>query len=397
MALLPYQVGPCELLTKVLAEKGSALDASDTGTGKTFVAVNAAKRLGIPVGIVCPKAVIPSWERVCKLEGLKPAFILNYEKIVRGNTGFVFREGKKFTWNFAGIVIWDEVQRCKAHSSLNSRLLISAWETKLIRCLCLSATAFQNPLDMRALGFALGIHNNFNFWKFAFENGARRDRWGGFAWKGSTGQLEAIHKKIFPDRGVRVRIKELGKAFPENKIIAEALEVGDPDKLNKIYEDAQKELDDLKEKKKNDYPSAMVIMLRARQQAEILKVPVLVEQAKDLLEEGKSCIIFTNFNATLDLLSKYLETDCVIKEQDAVERQKNIDDFQSNKSRIIICNIQAGGVGLSLHDLSGDAPRVVLLCPTWNAVDLRQALGRAHRGGRQESGDSETDLCERNN
>lgn len=382
MALLSYQEEPCARLTKILLEKGSALDASDTGVGKTYCAVHAAIRLGLPVGIICPKAVIPSWERVCKAEGLKPEFIVNYETIVRGGTDYVFRTHKKFTWNFAGLVIWDEVQRCKSYDSLNSKLLVAAWDTQIIRCLCLSATAFQNPIEMRALGFALGLHKNYDFWQFCFKNGAKKDRWGGLSWRGTENQLEEIHKKIFPERGVRVRIKDLPDGtFPGNMIIAEALEIENKKEIDEAYAEAQKELDELCQKEILDTASAFTIMLRARQKAEVLKVPLLVEMAKDLLEEGKSVIVFANFNATLELLAGYLKTDCIIRGQKAEERQKNLDEFQNNSSRIILCNIQAGGVGISLHDTGGSNPRSVLVCPTYSAMDLRQALGRAYRAG----------------
>lgn len=388
MPLLDYQVEPCRHLTKILLEKGAALDASDTGTGKTYCAVHAAKNLGLPVGIICPKSVIPSWKRVCKQEGVNPDFILNYEKIVRGSSGVAIRKGRTFQWCFAGLVIWDEVQRCKSHSSLNAKLLLAAWETKVIRCLCLSATAFQNPLDMRALGEVLGLHRGFDFWHWSISNGARKDRWGGFKWRGSAQQLEGIHKAIFPNKGVRIRIKDLGTAFPDNKIIAEPLEISDTGALNAVYEEAQRALDDISAAQKVDYPSAFTIILRARQKAELLKVPLLVEMTEDLVEEGKSVIVFANFCATLDLLSKYLKTSSIVWGQDpdrepqkAHERQKILDAFQSNEQRIILCNIQAGGVGINLHDTSGDHPRVVLLCPSYNPVDIRQALGRAHRSG----------------
>ena len=52
-----------------------------------------------------------------------------------------------------------------------------------------------------------------------------------------------------------------------------------------------------------------------------------------------------------------------------------------NKSKIIICNIKAGGVGISLHDKTGERPRASLISPTWSSIDLQQALGRIHRAG----------------
>jgi len=53
--------------------------------------------------------------------------------------------------------------------------------------------------------------------------------------------------------------------------------------------------------------------------------------------------------------------------------------FQEDKTRICLCMIQAGGVGLSLHDLNGKYPRTTLITPTFSARELKQALGRTPR------------------
>lgn len=378
MGLLPYQIAPCEQLVQILKTHEAALDASDTGVGKTYVAVATAKALDIPVGIVCPKSVIPSWTRVCEAEGLSPSFILNYEKITRGTTEWVVRNKRNFEWAFQGLVIFDEVHRCRHHTSLNSKMMIAAWKTQHIRCLCLSATAAQNPLEMRALGYVLGLHQDYNFWSWAMRLGIKKNRWGGWAWTGTDETLSGIHKQIFPARGVRVRIRDLGEAFPENKIIPELVEVGDERSLED-YQKALKELERLKDAKKKDYPSIFTAQLRARQMIEILKVPVLVERAQILLEEGKSVVIFCNFNATLEQLAAELNTDCVIRDQPTDEREQHLRNFRTNERKVIVANIQSGGVGVSLSDNTGEHPRVSLICPTYNAVDLRQALGRVHR------------------
>jgi superfamily II DNA or RNA helicase len=68
-------------------------------------------------------------------------------------------------------------------------------------------------------------------------------------------------------------------------------------------------------------------------------------------------------------------------EQTIEERNKIIENFQSNHSKIIVCNIKAGGIGISLHDIHGGHPRVSLISPTWSSIDLIQALGRIHRAG----------------
>ena len=55
--------------------------------------------------------------------------------------------------------------------------------------------------------------------------------------------------------------------------------------------------------------------------------------------------------------------------------------FQRNEIHVVIANIQAGGVGVSLHDPEGQRSRLSIISPTFSAADLRQALGRVHRSG----------------
>ena len=63
------------------------------------------------------------------------------------------------------------------------------------------------------------------------------------------------------------------------------------------------------------------------------------------------------------------------------ERIKNINNFQTNKEKIIICNIQAGGQSINLHDELGGHPRVSLIVPSYSSTQLIQALGRINRAG----------------
>ena len=115
--------------------------------------------------------------------------------------------------------------------------------------------------------------------------------------------------------------------------------------------------------------------------AEYLKVPLLADLTSDAIEDGKSVVIFTNYTETLMKLTAKLRCPGIYGAQPISERQKIIDDFQSDKIRVVVVNIAAGGAGISLHDINGAFPRLALLCPTYNATDLKQALGRVHRAG----------------
>ncbi len=94
-----------------------------------------------------------------------------------------------------------------------------------------------------------------------------------------------------------------------------------------------------------------------------------------------TCTKTCNFTETIDALSERLNTKCIVNGEAkyAKARQQNIDDFQADKERVILVNIQAGGAGLSLHDLNGKHPRMSIISPSYSAVLMRQSTGRVWR------------------
>jgi SNF2 family DNA or RNA helicase len=153
-------------------------------------------------------------------------------------------------------------------------------------------------------------------------------------------------------------------------------------KIRYAYDEIYDAMNDLTNKSKKDKNNPLVRVLRAQQKIELLKIPTFKELTSEYIDQGFSVVIFVNFTQTLKALSEMLSTKCLIYgEQTQMERDFNIDEFQEDRERIIICNIKAGGVGVSLHDLHGLYKRVSLISPCWSAIDLTQALGRIHRAG----------------
>jgi SNF2 family DNA or RNA helicase len=270
--------------------------------------------------------------------------------------------------------------------------------------LSLSATIADNPLQMRAIGYVLGLFPSLqSYWSWAFKNGCYKETIRvkkGMGTRGSNfrevvlfdeenpSYLKNIHASIFPSKGSRIRISELGDAFPETQILAECYTMDNSAKIQKIYDEMEAELQDLavkysKDKRDEDGKvNHLTIQLRARQKVELLKVPSFVEQAQDAIEAGHSVAIFVNFSESLKKIAEKLKTSCIIDgSQTQKTRDKNIAQFQSDEERVIVCNIRAGGVGVSLHDLNGKYSRMSLISPPYSAQDLKQALGRVHRDG----------------
>ncbi|NBR96146.1 MAG: hypothetical protein EBT48_00835 [Verrucomicrobia bacterium] len=375
--LFEWQKAGAQALLESLRKNNVALDASDTGTGKTAKAVWLAQELKADVIVVCPKAVIPAWREWLDRGGITHD-VINYEKLKTGKTKLgKWNKAKSWEWAFSGakLLIFDEVHRCKGATSVNAKILTGS---KKYTTLMLSATAAENPLDMRAIGFMLGLHEYHDFYRWAHHMGCRKAPWGrGLAFMGGKKMLREIHQKIFPEVGHRIRIADLGDAFPSNSVFAECYDMGDVDA---IYEKMQEELAELQSKKKSENP--LTIRLRARQEAELMRVPVFVELTEQALAEGNAVVAFFNFRQSLDAYRKLIgeESAQIIGDQTDDERVQNIGAFQENKVKVCACMIQAGGVGLSLHDLHG-VPRISLIAPTYSAIDTKQALGRIHRAG----------------
>ena len=69
--LLEHQKIHYSNIKKSIMKHSRAIDASDTGTGKTFVAIKICKDLDLIPWVVCPKSVISSWNNVIKQAKIK--------------------------------------------------------------------------------------------------------------------------------------------------------------------------------------------------------------------------------------------------------------------------------------------------------------------------------------
>lgn len=391
--LLPYQVPAVRSLVSSLVHLGAALDGSDTGTGKTYTTLAAMRAMGLSPLVIAPKAVLPSWERAAIHLGVKIR-VVNYEKVRAGNTEhgewktetYGSRTYERFVWSpKVKALIFDEAHRAKGTKTQNAQMLIGAAFQK-IPTIAASATAVTNPMEMRALGYLLGLHGLRDFWTWAEAHGCHKNQWDGWEFGGSEKDMERIHAQIFPERGVRIRVSDLGDQFPKTLITTTLVDVQSPEKLSKAYADLDEAFRKIEEAKKDDKDGAehLTAMLRARQISETQKIPALIDMAKDALDEGRSVMIAVNFNDSLDTIAHALGKDRKVAtirgDQSAEDRERNIQAFQTNKVHVIVINLRAGGVGVSLHDLHG-RPRTALISPSWSAVDLKQALGRIWRAG----------------
>lgn len=391
--LYKYQIQHTDNIIRIITNNTYALDASDTGTGKTYCAIAACSALKLRPLIVCPKTIISTWKNVCEYFNVEPINIVNYElakngKCYKGYTPiscpYLQFDKKNATWKVPKdcIFIFDEAHKCCELSTQNAKLLLGAKNTSN-PIIMLSATIADFPEKFRIFFYMLNFIDKTRVLKLNIdykqyirivESWITRDQ----------RPMVRIHNMLYPDRASRMRIDALGDLFPRNQIVAIPYTM-DQKRTNEIqneYKNLAIEIEEIKNKSSNDKESIFPKILRAHQKIEILKIPIFVELANDFIHNGHSVVIFVNFTKTLETLADMFYTKSIIYgDQSLEEREQIIEKFQENKTNIIICNIKAGGIGISLHDINGGHPRVSLISPTWSAINLVQALGRIHRAG----------------
>ena len=376
-------------LQRALEKNKAAIDSSDTGTGKTVCAIETSKAMDLAPFVVSPKAVIPSWEETLRGQQADSWCVYGWEKLRAGNTPYLKRspKGKNFVWQLdkeSVLLIFDEVHKAKGKLTQNARMLMAA-RKQGFTILCLSATAAEDPREMRALGYALGLHKNQDFFQWAQTWGCKFDDWGQLVFDPEKKHLlAALNRIIYPARGHKMRRQDLGDKFQECQLITDPIDFGAA-KLKGLAQELEDELGILRERKKEDGddPIALTKILRLRQEIELLKIPTLVKLIENAREDNHFAIVFLNFTDSITALSRRLKEKhtFIWGHQTEAERKESIRLFQDGEVGIIICNIQAGGVGVSLHDLDGSRPRINFISPTYNAKDLKQSLGRSDRLG----------------
>lgn len=384
--LLPYQIKHTNNLITSLKTNRRVLDASDTGTGKTYSAIATCLELGLKPLIICPKSVINNWYGVIEhFDYSKNIYgISNYElikncryynqlklkvscpyintkKIIVTTSKGKKEEVKTYVWNLPtdSIIIIDEAHSCKNKRTFNSQLLISLAEHSSQHVMIISATICDKPETFRNYGLLMGFYRTLReatYWiqkaGINFEN-----------------PMLGVRKFIYPEYASRMSIKELGDLFPSNQVIANAYDMKDAHEIEKMYQLIKEAQEDLKDKEKRSIGLGKI--MRARQRIENLKIPTMIELAQKFLDEGNSIAIFVNFTDTLRTIGEALKTtNFIFGEQTLDQRDIVIKRFQEDKERIIIANIKAGGLGISLHDLNGNYPRISIVSPSWSAQDV---------------------------
>jgi len=376
----PYQY---EGIAWLFSQK-SALLADEMGLGKTMQTITAVRLLLASgqvrrVLMVCPKPLIPNWQRefklwaeelpVTTLEGdanrrkmllnMKsvPVLLSNYEVVVRDLQNVDESELPRFD-----LVVLDESQRIKNRDSLTTQVI---GRIPRVRSWSLTGTPIENrPEELASLFEFMGV----------------------------------VPKRATPDLR---QLKQLSDVY----ILRRTKDLVQPDMPPRLDRDAHLELSpaqksayDIAEKEGvvqlNDMGDEITIqhvfelVMRLKQitncdplTGESVKKDRLVADMEEIAASGAKAILFSQWTKTIDWLYEHTKQFGALVYHGGVptkQREPILKQFKEDpNSHLLLMSYGTGAVGLNLQF----SQYVFLYDRWWNPAIEDQAINRAHRIG----------------
>ena len=400
MALLGWQVPVADKAEGSLRRHGVFLCSACTGAGKTYIALECARRLGCPTLVIAPKVSLTQWRRAA--EAMEASHLLidvtNKEQINKKSGCRWYNRVDRWSLPDNTLVVWDEIH--VGASGIDSYLTdacayLKHPKLKGVKLLAMSATVADSPLKLRAIGFWMGFFRPYtvvsSFYRWCEAHGCGRRplfRGGRTQWifdftsSRTKGQMHMAEiAKEMGERFLTMTPDQI-PGFPEEERDVMRIDLAERDRkaLEKAYEEMPAKMRDMPE-------NELTQLLRLQQRAEWCKADALAELAvTDERENGFSVLVLVNFRDAMARIAERLDAKkvryaLIYGEQRDDERQAGIDAFQLNEIHVMIATMKAASCSLSLHDERHERMRVSYISPGYNAADIVQGLGRIRRVG----------------
>lgn len=393
------------------------INGDEPGLGKTLQSIGtiytAAKYYNEPVYpclVICPSALKINWAREWEMwtgkkamildsknkdtwhrffeMGMNDIFIVNYESLKKYFVKYYPPKGKMKSSNdiimddriniFKSIII-DESHRLKDPKTQQTKISLQI-ALKKQWCILLSGTPVVNkPVDLFPQIAIMNRLNDFGgkktfMWRYC-EGG-----------KGSSNLKELnylLNEKCF----FRREKKDVVEDLPDKQRQTILCDISTRAEYNKAKNDFVKFLSDNgasdAEIAKKLRGEIMVKMGELKKISAKGKMNEVKDFVQDIIESGEKLILFCNLHSIVDeVLKEFPQAVTVTGRDDAESKQRAVDQFQKDPNcKLIVCNIKAAGVGITLTASS----RVAFIEYPWTYADCVQCEDRAHRIGQKNS------------
>lgn len=383
--------------------------ADDMGLGKTVQALahllveKTEGRADCPSLVVAPTSLMVNWQResarfapdlsVLVLQGVdrKQKFdsISEYD-LVLTTYPLLSRDRDVLLQQQWHVVILDEAQHIKnplSRAAQTARLLNSHQR------LCLTGTPMENHLGELWSQFhflmpgLLGDEKSFRkLFRVPIERHADIERQQRLLDRITPFLLRRDKSQVATELPAKIEIVSEVELQGAQRDLYEAIRVSMHDRLRQVIDDrgiAKSQimiLDALLKLRQVCCHPQLLKMQSAKKVKRSAKLDQLMEMLPEMVEEGRRILLFSQFTSMLSLIEDELikhNIGYVKLTGQTTNREKPVDDFQSEKVPVFLISLKAGGSGLNLTA----ADTVIHYDPWWNPAAENQATDRAHRIG----------------
>ena len=430
---LAYQYGHLAKIQKFLKNQNFYFDNSDTGLGKTYANGFVTRALQLDeVFVVCPKSVLSNWTTVMNLFKIPIVFASTYEsfrgteknppkhgylsihvethedlnnKTIKKVTYQPTDKFKKLVENKKLMFVFDEFHRCK-NDSLQcasvagmNRYLRSPEICDRVYSAFLTATTYTEVSSswnlFRAAGLsqynALYEHSLIydNYELLGYEDVVK---WGKKYDQSCSSNLGFFPRKQNIEQGTHDILTSYifphtMSAMPRQDYPYEILNqcIVANDEVSDICKDLISAIMVIVRNNRVEGMGNLRLMMHL---LEIIKAFYVVKMACEKLESNPNCkvVIFVNYLDVLSFIKEKMKAHhpLILNGQTSSRTREQIIKLfnrPDTKERVFISILQAGGVGISLHDENGGFPRTSYIMADYQLIALKQGFGRTIREG----------------
>lgn len=417
--LMPFQKVGVEYIVR----NKRVLTGDQTGLGKSIEALASIHHLNAyPALVICPASLKLNWEKetnkwlpgkvVTVLEGTTP---YEYESDVVIINYAILDAWKNHLLDWFEMVVADESHYCKNKDSGRSKAAKKIFQTVPCRLL-LSATPIENrPKELVHQLDILGQLDKFGgAWSFLQRYcDAKKDSFwtaGGkkTAWNfDGASHMKELHDKMRATCYIRRTKQQVMTELPpvqrsmipieidnqkEYKEVAATVRLYLKERAEeRVYEDDEflQDIAGMPDKEqsvkiqkrqrwiynKSLYAEALVEIERLKQVSARGKLATVIKWVKDFLESGEKIILFAVHKEIVSILVEEFDAPTIIGGQSKQSVEDAKDQFQNDPdTKVIVCNLSAGGLG---HTLTA-ASHVAFVEMGWTPTEHKQATARCY-------------------
>lgn len=407
--LRPYQQDGLNWLAFLQRYSLGGILADDMGLGKTLQALaflqhlKGSGALTQPALIVAPTSLTGNWMhetarftpdlKITLIHGPERAAAFKQIKrsdIVLTTYPLLLRDSKQYEKHTFSVLILDEAQAIKNPTTkitqhvrnLNSQMR-----------LCLTGTPLENHLgelwslmDFVLPGLLSGRKAFQDQFRNPIEKSGNHDRQQALARRVAPFMLRRTKSQVVKELPAKTEIVQYVELQGKQRALYESIRVSMEKRIRDLVASQGMQrshiqfLDALLKLRQACIDPRLVKLEKAANIREHAKLEWLSETLPQLLDEGRSILIFSQFTEVLGLIEeelKILNIGYAKLTGQTRKRQEAIDLFQSGAVRVFLISLKAGGSGLNLTA----ADVVIHMDPWWNPAVENQATDRAHRIG----------------